>query len=948
MAIRRRRFLRLLPGRIHRFQMKAVTFGGNSAWTDELPIRTSDVSAIAWTVADTEAAIKAVPKFWLRHIRVTWAPIGQPLRFSHYLLFRYDMGVGPTYPTAARDAAIVQSGTDIDDGTYEDNPNFLKDTGRLPLYIDKVSEDVDTAAAGDNNAVTEHRYDYWVYAIDIQGTKSSNYLGPDNAEFGKPNTPEIIIPTAAQETAFGIEADSDNFFVTEVKPLNKHWCDVRVVWNCPGGAEYYLLQYRRKNAILNPFKLWSFPLRVDHETDEETFYEEAYPLIEGGQKVTLHTLMTNEDYEFRVKAVNVPAVLVSEWSTVGEYRTERDPYPPAEVEDVSARRMQLYSATGILSQKGEHIKIIWKRPDWALLQEQINFYRIFRYKGTVADAETVTDLINAWDGTGTLTYNSQNLLLDQKFLGTAFIDDDVLPLASGGGSSFNAEAFFEGADDPTRRTMTVAGSPVVGTLQAAASIGTTEVYEGTYSLENPLGAGAKYIEWIDNGIVDLNTGYLSFWAHCANWTWGSAYYMFVSRPQTNDYVTVWHSTVSGRYITIQHRGAGTLAEVRMPNSEMVAKAGQWIQIEARWDTGADILECRIDGGTWHDYQTFGTGTLTPSAVTPTAVRLGHDSAGALAYYDKLQIDLNFSPSPDPEYYHYWTAAVDTYEDLDNPGTNLEQQSVVSMNGVTITKADDSRYDGTTGTGESYDIVTFEAPDPVELLTPIAADDPGINLVQTLFGKKYSVKFRWTDVEEATYYRTRVRITPPRDGASPTAWFLSPRIDQARANRDADDNIPFRLHPVPMEKGTLVEWTVISGNIAGESAPDTASFTIIGDTTPPGKVAGLTGDCKGIAALAGVNIWLAVTLRWNARPNGEGVDRYEVFMDGINPAIHFVDDFKHSFVAGIASTKMTRNIWWVEPSGAASHIFRVRAVDETGKEGEFSDPVTVNFEPWWVF
>ena len=187
MAIRTRKFLRLKPGRIHKFKIKATSFGGKSGWSDILPIRTSDVGAIDFTTSNYTEAIKAVPKFWLRHIRVTWVPILQPLRFQMYYLFRYNFtdgndGLGGSAPL--RDALITSSGEYIDQGMGEEHPNFLKDTGRLAIYIDKIKEeeddvrvagDEDDANAGDNNAIKEKRYDYWVWAIDKNEEKSANY-----------------------------------------------------------------------------------------------------------------------------------------------------------------------------------------------------------------------------------------------------------------------------------------------------------------------------------------------------------------------------------------------------------------------------------------------------------------------------------------------------------------------------------------------------------------------------------------------------------------------------------------------------------------------------------------------------------------------------------------------------------------------------------------------------
>ena len=222
------------------------------------------------------------------------------------------------------------------------------------------------------------------------------------------------------------------------------------------------------------------------------------------------------------------------------------------------------------------------------------------------------------------------------------------------------------------------------------------------------------------------------------------------------------------------------------------------------------------------------------------------------------------------------------------------------------------------------------------------------MTQVAIWKRYAITFKWSEVEEATYYRVSVRVTPP-PGLIPwqqTKWFTSARQDEARANRDSDDNNPVWTYPLTFEKGALVEWKVIAGNLAGESETEPVEFEVIDDTSPPGKVTGVAGDCFGLGAPYGsFQLWLSVNLSWDALPNGEGVKEYKVYEDGTSEN-HVVNSFNHNPAAGFLGLKMRRSIL-IRPN-AESHTYYVRAVDQAGVPGEISEAAVVPYEQWFVF
>jgi len=923
MAIRKRKFLRLLPGRIHKFKLRASSNSGISAWTDVLPIRTSGILDISWTAGN----ISAKPKFWLRHIRVSWAPILQPLRLDHYLLFRYDSDL---YGAAGVTAAITASGEAIDDGTYESNIHFLKDTGRLSLYIDKVQEGEDVSAADDNNAIIERLYYYWVWAIDRNGDKSSNYLGPDTAKFGTPDTPIIISPDNTESTKYtdyGIAADDDNFFKTEVKDINKWWCNVRIAWSCPSTAEHYWVRYRKKATP----HIWSLPIYFEHDEKIEPWYNVPPYSIDGVQLMTIPNLQTDVEYDFQVKAVNVPGILVSDWSDIEWYLTEKDPYPPPEVQNVSAKRMR---QLGI--RKGEHIKLTWDRPTLAIMREQIDHYRIYKLKGTDAEALAVTTAINsatenaaeAW----VIKEDKDEVPTFLKVLTTFFIDEDITEIVNAG-VSWDFAWTCEGDNDTERATATLSGGELVGTLSGTYLFDTVDPYDGTYSFSYNVTGGS--ISFATGGGITFtgDEGFFEFYikgdytnpvglSYIAQW-----YYSPFTRMQL-----YWNHPTTGIKLW---RRQGAIHEADIPLAEFTGDndpSSGWVRIQCRWNVDANFMSIRVGENDWNEADT--STPMEPFASPPDYLAIAGRTADG-SHIDNVSLSLSSEVSAASSYYHYWVTAVDVDE----------KESVASQSGVTIVKADYPEIDGTAGTGESYDKVSFDKPAAPVLVTPKLDSHPGINQISVFGFPRYTIKFVWQDVDEATYFRVKVRFTPQDKTAS--AWHLSGRIDQARVNRDslAPYN-PFWIYPLSLQYNTLVEWTVIAGNMAGESEATIESFTILGDTTPPTKVSWVRGDCKGISPLfADQQNWMAATLVWTALKNSEGVDIYEVYADGKNPG-NLVDTFKHVFAAGIIPSNMKRTVWF--PESGPSHTYYIRAVDNTNVPGEWSDPLVVNYEVWWQF
>jgi len=873
MAIKKKKFYRLRSDSLHTFNIKAWSAEGVSAWTDDILIKTSAILPIAWPVT---AEMKAKPLFFTRCLRVTWTPLlGYPLRFSHYVLFRKDTTEGIPAPTSDE---LTASGEAIVDGTLEDNEHFLKETGKLPLYVDRVKFDSDDDT--DNGVLEEHQYHYWVWGVDNNGQLSYSYLGPDNAEFGKPTQP-VLIPASMS---------------TEVHERNAWWCDVNVVWWCTDGAEGYWVQRKLKTRAL-----WGLPVWVEHDPDG------AY----GGdvQKVTLENFLCNTDYEFRVKAVNVPVRLVSPYSEIGEYTTDKDPDPPDEIESVEAKRLRQN-----LIRRGEYIKLTWDWPTGALMQQQIDYYRIYRLEGT--DAEATAYLATILAGTATPYTETK------KFGGTHFVDDEIVELSAGrveGTQSFfwNGEYGTHTANDLKTAYIDEDLNTEVGVLTTSAYIDGAIVWDGIYSLQCEVGSAT--LHW---STCDLNgdEGYISL-------RWYP-----IDVIHTQDWLRIFHAHSGGvknrllidmrlGKLWVSHVGNDVEKEVEHTKVWSSGDRNKWHHIEVRWKKSDDTLDVKVDDGDW-------VSSTDPNPITSFVLDVKYFVLGLSAVnpggdteqrYDKLVVspDLDYPEIPF-NYYHYWVTAVD----ID------EQESTATM-------------------VESYDKVSFGPPDAPVPYKPLVNTDEGFNMVLVLGFKLFTVKMKWDSVDEATYYRVKIKIKSPNRDAGP--WMYTARIPEARINKDEDDDRPFFVYPFPLRKDTEITWAVAAGNMAGETESDEIGpMAIIQDTEGPSKANTPVGECLGINTLFPPTPfrWMVVILKWKPNDNYEGVESYIIYEDDEE-----VGRIRHNKLKGgpikgwmiyhhfDAAASTTRN---------GTHTYKVQAAGyEDDEFGEISEPVTVKWEPWWV-
>ena len=914
MTEKKKKFFNLRTDSLHTFKMRAWSLSGVGDWTDDIDIRTSGKLPIAWP---STAVIIAKPLFFFRSIRVTWTPLlGYPLRFSHYVLFRKDTTESEGYSDPT-DAELLQSGQDIVNGNLENNLHFLKETSKFPQHTDQVK--LDAGDSTDTGVLEEHQYHYWVWAVDINGQTSymssmgQGYLGPDNTEFGKPNTPTWPDPDR---------------FETEVLIRNSWWCNVKVVWECVDGAEGYWIQTKEKAG-----GFWSLPFWVEHDPSKAT---EDFP---HQQSVVLNNFLCDTKYNFKIRAVNVPLFLVSGWSVIETYETEKDPYPPDEIMNVSANRLRQG-----LSEKGEYIKITWDWPAGAIMLQQIEHFRVYRYVGSTIIAGKYVNYINLPEG--------HNLKPDaysetRKFGGTLFIDDEVKELEDAAPVDpytiatffWNGEYGSHSPDDQKTAYINKSHDTEIGVLDAEAIVEYTPAgsYDGDYRLRSAK-KGADFVFTNTAGSVLHGDGYISFRYMIADdynfaIEIGLLNLAFPTIAENQNWIRV--NMVSGQLWT-RRQADGSYKEITHPYVFTSSDYWVWHHIEVRWSISTDTFQMRLDDGDWET--ATGGLPMTPYQSDCEKVQIGHwwMSPPLEAYhgarYDRIFIYDSFA-APDfaslTKFYHYWVTAVDI--------DSLE--SVATMPGVTIVKASDSDVDGKTGTGESYDRTSFSPPAAPELKSPLTSEDEGFNLVQVWFWQLYTVKMTWHEVDEATHYRVKIRIKPPGDGRDWGPWMYSAHIEEAHAN--ADEPYPFFVYPLPLQKHTWIEWAVEASNLAGPTESSTSGeIEILFDTEPPAKPKTPIGRCYGILNLFGENFWAVVWLRWEPNPPYQGVKGYAIFEDGIEiatvPHIDPMAYFKveHSFLR-----------FGAEP--AASHDYSIVAIGVDDVRSDESDSVTIDYKDWLV-
>ena len=896
MAIRRKKFRRIKFDRVHLFKLKAWNASGTSEWTDQLPIKTSAELGIYWASGANINAKTAL--FWNRTIKIFWSPIvGTATKLDYYLLFKKDRGLNGVGAGASL-AEINQSIIDGEDSIY-----FVENTNKRRIHFDKDIE-------------AEHVYDYWVWGIDRFGNASNNFLGPDRGEWGEPEIPKIRRGL--------MEADPSTTIIHDV---NKWWCDVRVIWQCVGGAEGYWIQRRQRKTGISLNDNWLGYQKVYVEHDEEREQQLFNQFGEHDlQDAILHNFICDKTYEFRARAVNVPITLVSDWSSGQWYTTLKDTTPPDPVDNVDARRFFWYNF-----QKGDYIKVNWTVPKNPIIREQIDFYEVWRKAGTNSEADTYAAAINALIDTNPALYpvSTRPISETKSFLGTQFIDDNIEGLPSTSGVlGWNTQWTVEGADDTARRTAIVGAGTKVGTITGTAAPDTSKKASGSYSFHVPSANANNRILFDDSAsptMVNPNEGYVQLYVYC---DWSASPFLGqaeIFRLEANASRLINFVVGAAGFLTFQ-RVYGTNVSIFWTVGEMTPFDNTWVKIELQWSQTNDWVRGKVEGldSDWR-YNAFGTvGTWNTGVYPVNSIYIGKQIGSTTELWiDDFNLHNNLVVPELDEFYHYFVRAVDVYG----------YKSLVQGPGDTLTP--------------SYDKVSFGPPEQPVLISPTVLDQAGaFNVTVNFFGSlAYSIRMTWTSIEEAVWYRVRIKFDPKGDWWTWTRWHYSARLEESRIVNE--DGNPEYIYPFPIAGETDLQWGVEAINRAGSVGfVDSGVITVNNDSNPPDKVTGLTGECFGML-WGEQQLWLSCKLRWTTLPKWQGVKNYQIYRyqpthpeadgDGyinVGQAIGAVPPFKSSFV-DIAA-----------PSGG-QNTYRVSALDKSNDlEGEYSDPLTVPFEYWW--
>jgi hypothetical protein len=837
---RSRRFHWLKPGTLNTFSVRAVS-GINQSEAAEIILKTSGFVGMTWA---SSAKVIARPVFWNRTIVVTWTLINEPLRMDYYRLFRK--------------AGSVPSAPELADNS-KTSAYWVEDTGRGNRHVDHI-------LGTDPDIVKEVTYYYWVWAFDKSGMASAHYLGgsgpnttPDNAEFGKPNVP-VIYPA---------------LFSYEHQDIIKFLCDVTVKFRCSGGAEGYWMQKRQKGRAM-----WGPLVWADHDGD----------LV--NQECIMQNLIAGKTYEFRVKAVNVPVALVSNWSTTVEKPIPYDSVPPAEIQGVSAKR--IYRAG---FRKGEFIRVNWKRPALAVLSEQIEHYEVYRKVGSDAQALTELAAINA----NTATPYDEMTQLE----GTRFVDDNIIPLTTVLANFDWDGDYNNGATDQDRRTAVISGGTLVGTLNNGATIVTDQAYDGTYSLKC-LASTLNYLSFTNNGIFNSNEGYIKIWWYPTSIGFGTNN-IFRAYYDANNYLDIYFFSAR---IAVNFCGNGNLESGQIHyGPSQLPQMNQWNSIELRWKVSTNTFECManypVGDASWRD---LGPTSMTAFTNEPTEITLGPVAStdNFVHYIDGVE-SWGFDGPSAQQYYHYFVRGVD----VDNRKST-----------VTLT--------------DSYDKVSFAKP---EAPTNVAIVQ---NVVQILLWKMQTIKFTWTSVDEAVWYRVKLRLKGP-GRASWGPWLYTAKLPEELISDVDDDNpggVPKYVYPFPVFKDTLIQYAVSAENMAGKTWSATTDATINADDEGPGVIQNLTGNCHGINFFS-VKLWMGYTLKWDDRPWYEGIASYEVWWWN-GSGWQSVGFRKPTIIPG---KKVVFNGLALPIAGL--HQFKVIATDGDGNTSE-SSILDLTWSAWWNF
>jgi hypothetical protein len=687
---------------------------------------------------------------------------------------------------------------------------------------------------------------------------------PDSARFGPPNKPAI------EEVDF------------EHQQIIKWLADATVKWKVAGHAEGYWLQ-RKMNASA----LWGPMVWVDHD--------ETLSLQEG----TMGNYITGVKYDWRVKAVNVPVALVSDWSDTFTKAIPFDDEAPDEVVGVNARRLYLGGF-----QKGERIRVQWKRPALALMSQQIERYQVFRLIGTEAEATAYATTINT---TLEPAYDEMN-----NFQGTRFIDDDVepLPAASVVGFHYTGGDYNGGASENDKKTATYPAGTILGTLNGNLTFVTTPApYEGTYSIRIPdLGSYLSFGN--DGNVFNSAEGQIEFWGYFTTLGFNDST-IFRAYVDANNYFQI-------RYyfsrIYVEHCGNGNYEIGQIYSASHPMTINQWIGGKARWKTSTNTLEVWALSGSAPDtdWRDEGPTNMTTFTSEPTDLTYGTvANFGDLFYLDNIDLyDTLEAPAGGgagaQQYYHYWVRSID----------------------VTGLKSDVTMVD-------SYDSVSFEPPP-----APTGLDITQ-NAIDRWWWTRYTMLVTWTAEPEAVYYRVAMRVKGPgRENFGP--WLKSAFLDESRITEVDDDDsfgVPKYTVPFTVSKDTTIEYKVSAGNKAGENWSSVREEIINNDDDPPSAITTLAGECYGFN-IFGIKLWFNVWLNWDDHPWYEGITNYEIFYYNAGTW-----ETKGSIKPTLINGKKTR--FWIPvlPGVAGTKKFKVIATDGADNTSE-SNIVEIPWQAWW--
>lgn len=856
--IRIRRFHWLKPGTIYTFSVQAIS-GGAQSDPATIDIKTSGFQGMTWP---SYAKIKARPAYWMRTIVVKWTTMNEPLRMDYYRLFR-KAGSAPT-PTEKANYNTT-------------SPHFLKDTGRWAYHTDHLTGTSKGLKDWGNEIEADITYYYWVWAFDKSGRASATALGPNSARYGDPEKPIIL----GEGT-------------TQVHERNKWWCDYKLQWVCSGGCEYYIVQRKLSNL-----SIWGPQFMVEHNSEQET------------QEHTFDNLLCGKEYDFRIKAVNVPIVFVSDWSDVKSYTTEEDTTPPVEIQNVAARRFY-----HVRKQYGDYIKLTWDRPENAIIEQQLDYYRIYRLKGTDTQAKAYRDSINsssqADDASKPDPYADS-----KKFNGTQFIDDDLeatLDTGSGGELLWNTLWDMEGATDVLRRTMEIGEDTVVGTLTGSPTFTSPGIY-GDYAFCIPSSAAIHQIYFDTTGkdIIDPNLGYMAFYVKM-NWTnvtGPNAIEMFrLEASSTRFFNLVLNGAV---FLMFQRIYSSNTVYVYWDKADLTPYDDQWLLIEFQWSQ-LNWIRGRLNGGAWK-YNPFNTPTIWNTGSYPIKSNyFGKRQAYSMPEFwlDNIALhnDLTVPVSDTTEYYHYWVTGVDF--------TGLESS---------VTGPDDDP-------NESYDKVSFSPPPPPDNVT--VDFNTTLNLLSV---KLMTAKISWDAVDEATHFRVAVR-TKPKGRTAWSKWFHSFYFREERID-DPDGGGKFYVWPFPVLQGTEFNYAVCSYNAAGESAYVEKYTTVTEDTIKPSEIQNVWGRCFGMRSLLGQKMWICAKLTWDDLPAYEGIRVYKVYR-----WVPLTSSWDWVTNAHPTIGELKVHAYDLCPPIANSHLYKIEAIDWNDNVTDYPVEYTIDWLQWF--